>query len=140
MLIGMLPPSGFSKTLTQLENSPFHFVLTGSHFFGNATEDSDYDFFVQEDKEGKLANFLQSLNFNQLSMSYTDMITTAVWCWRKHQRQIHVQVVTNVNVKMKAQTILKKTVYMPIFTKTIRAQIWNAVISALLNETEGPTY
>ena len=56
--------------LSILENSKFAFQLTGSRFFGNATEKSDWDFFVQNSPEA--IDFLRSNNFALITSAHSD--------------------------------------------------------------------
>lgn len=105
--------SGFSKiskrdlvtweTLSLLANSSHNFYLTGSRFFGNARELSDWDFFSQYSEE--LEKWLLEQGFTHLLGSqnlYNDENTAMVL----ERGWIQVQLQAEVNLKIAAQTIL----------------------------------
>lgn len=53
--------SELQNLLKQLEDSPIHFFLTGSRFFGHAKESSDWDFYTQDSRVTR--NILEGMGF-----------------------------------------------------------------------------
>jgi hypothetical protein len=64
MLKNLFKRNSLASLLVALSNSEFEFYLTGSQFFGNYTNESDYDFFV--DNNHKTLLFLSQLGFNEV--------------------------------------------------------------------------
>lgn len=92
-----------SAILDAMNRSPLEFHLTGSRFFGTATTNSDWDFFVQ-DGPG-VQDKLLWLGFMHLTEhSYKDSNTLEVW---RYTTLVHVQVVKDATLKAKIQKIFK---------------------------------
>lgn len=80
--------------------------LTGSRFFGTEEENSDWDFFTSQavsDGDFRRAGFVQ-LN---ISAYLSDPSIASVWMLPG--KDVHVQVVKDVEHKKRAQQFLKKT-------------------------------
>lgn len=97
------------KILLKMDQPPFSFYLTGSRFFGNPDEHSDYDFFVLDSEE--VREFLQNLGFRNKTVSryllpdmkeFQDL--NDVWTF---QDLIDVQLLKETFFKKKAQNILE---------------------------------
>lgn len=119
-----LTPSGSNNILEIMSSfsaSSIPFVMTGSRFFGDVGPDSDYDFFAPNTLETK--NFLTSLGFRKLEFCQCYNMETGevairphpevpakgsniVDVWSKGKIPIHVQLVDNVELKTKIQTVL----------------------------------
>lgn len=94
--------------LMLIQTSPFDFTLTGSRFFNTARVDSDWDFFVQEDKisreEKGVRGWLSDNGFFPVPTSrYMDILTIEVW----RKEGCDVQIVKDANAKVKVQEVLK---------------------------------
>lgn len=117
-----------NSTLAMLATSPFQFHLTGSRYFGTATPNSDWDFFVLD--ENPLVRFLNESGFTYVSgHTYSDSNTAAVW----KKDNVHVQVVESVRLKLQAQAIIKSFNLLKR-DKAFNRLIWNAVFSCLREE------
>ena len=113
------------QILRTLEDSPFEFYLTGSRFFGNFRQDSDYDFFVEENA----IDWLRNNVFEKLpTHNYLDLLTISVF----QKGNVHIQVVKDVVLKSRAQQLIKETIPGIYFTfnKTNHSLLWNLVIKA----------
>ena len=95
--------AGLVGTLVRMEKSHVDFLLTGSRFFNTHNEDSDWDFFI---KPTILPEILRDLGFGIVEPMtlYEDSNTLRVW--EHWNLPIHVQVVNDVELKVKAQEIL----------------------------------
>ena len=71
--------SPLQQALLDLENSKFEFNLTGSRFFGGASQDSDWDFIACYSQE--IEDFLSGLGYklNEAVQDYLDPMTTKVF-------------------------------------------------------------
>ena len=113
------------QVLRALEDSPFEFYLTGSRFFGNFRQDSDYDFFVDEN----IVPWLIENGFERLpTHNYLDLLTVSVF----QKGNVHIQVVKDVVLKSRVQQLIKETIPGIYFTfnKTNHSLLWNLVIKA----------
>lgn len=115
--------------LNKLQNdNRFTFYLTGSRFFGGASENSDWDFMVEEN--AGLDNFLKENNFSDIGYeNYNDCSVLAVW----FNATVHVQVLKEgtLRKKLKVQSMLKECEIMPILSsdKRLRSMLWNLLLS-----------
>lgn len=123
------------RVLNELRTSCYEFHLTGSRFFGNVNEESDWDFFVQPSSLLKsdwgLESFLKSLGFEQISYAiesdtagYGD---ASIYCIFHHQEaNIHVQLLYPgyASLKVKIQEILKRDPYYLHCDKVERRNYW----------------
>lgn len=85
-----------------------NFHLTGSRFFGTATETSDWDFFAQYCPGNK--QFLKSNGFVELtdsSQQYNDQETKCVMRFTNGSLQIDVQLVNDVTKKCRINNAIK---------------------------------
>ena len=94
------------KVLIEIYNSDHGFALTGSRFFGNHNDNSDYDFFANYEK--KVIDFLERLGFKQITVdTYRD--SQIVRIYRRHfesQGDIDIMLVHSFRIKAQAQHIL----------------------------------
>lgn len=112
--------------LKELAQSDRTFWLTGSRFFGTHRDDSDYDFFTQ-DYMGIELYLAQGLGFHrEWSESYTDPIAKS--CWRKDN--VHVQVVSDADLKLDVQMWLKEHPRLLGFDKERNRAVWTTAIIA----------
>jgi hypothetical protein len=76
MLVNNILPVTNKNTVTSIiewiKSSPKTFAATGSRFFGGATENSDWDFFVEHDVN--LYDFLISQGFADISIIQLDIV------------------------------------------------------------------
>jgi hypothetical protein len=125
------------EVLHNMRNSNIEFYLTGSRYFGNVHQDSDWDFFTSYTRETE--TWLLEQGFKKLDslddeISYKDSVTISVW---RLEKGIDVQLVKSVNQKLKAQQILSLPSFrMLIFDNVVKAhrkKIWNdALVAASL--------
>lgn len=104
-------------TLSYLQASTFSFHATGSRYFGTYKSGSDYDFFALD--SGEIRHFLICNGFRRLggywcqgNVAYQDTNTVHVY----RNGNIDIQLVKDVEMKVWAQDMLKKThfySYMP---------------------------
>lgn len=128
--------TGMKNTvLDELYFSAFEFHLTGSRFFGNHNQNSDYDFIVPEDD--KMEQFLMNLGFKpSKSGRYLDHQTSLLYHHsgdEDSKNGYHVQVTKNVNLKLRVRDFIKQHLielhnYLP---KNHRKLLWNALLAAL---------
>ena len=104
--------------LIELTNDNVHtYHLTGSRFFGDAGPSSDWDYFVKEDPH--IENFLARSGWCQeFDGSYNDPVLVS--CWRKDN--VHVQVVEDVDLKLKVQDFIKEKNLLSKMTHGIRTR------------------
>jgi len=95
------------KVLAILETSDMAFYQTGSRFFGGTTSKSDYDFFVQD--EPFITTILEGWGFYRLTHghNYNDNQCVAVYRKEVEFTHIDIQIIREVDVKIRAQEILK---------------------------------
>lgn len=93
--------------LCALVTSNHQFHLTGSRFFGNARENSDWDFFTYNTPE--VQGMLQALDFQYVSESYADD-PEVVTVLRYEQGDVwfDVQLLDDIERKCQAQAYLKE--------------------------------
>lgn len=108
-MIPNYPQPTLESVIQNLRNSEFKFYLTGSRFFNTAREDSDWDFFVEDDGiaiERSLRSFITEEGFlNETNIEYKDKETVAVW---KHITEpIHIQIVKDARLKLDAQFLIQ---------------------------------
>lgn len=98
--------------------------LTGSRYFGNANDASDWDFFIEDTEEVKAV--LTELGFkNKRKDSYSsDQFITSVMS----MYNIDVQLVSDVEVKCKAQELLRDNRVLG-FDKTANTRMWNLAMT-----------
>mgnify|MGYP000864027683 CR=1 FL=1 len=131
-----------SSILFKLQNSDLDFYLTGSRFFNNHRENSDYDFFV-EDSPG-VRQFLKSLGFSKLNNSaYLDDNTVVVYRYMpksdcyitndgytiKNHNHIDIQIVVDAVKKQSVQNIMKYNDFILTGDKTYAKTVWNTLMS-----------
>jgi hypothetical protein len=116
------------ELLIELVKEVPELVLTGSRYFGTANRHSDWDFMLAAGLEYQLpsAFFLQSENHGQ----YSDPCVEAVYVSTTHNA--HVQIVTDMETKLRAQEILKSTGALVGLDKSQQKAVWTAVVAALL--------
>lgn len=114
-----------AKILMYLDSCAFKFYLTGSRFFGNTTQFSDYDFCVEYSSE--VETFLKSYSFKKDDNSYyCSAIQQTVAVYKNGE--VHVQLIENVERKLKAQEFLLKTKKLNGVSKRSKTKIssvWN---------------
>lgn len=139
--------SPLQQTLAGLQNSKFGFWLTGSRFFGNAHELSDWDFITGYNQE--VEAHLKELGFvlNEGVQDYLDKMTTKVltkhFCscefhardWHEEVRhtdeclKIDIQLAHDLDLKLTVRNILKENfshVSLPS-DKCQRSKLWDMV-------------
>lgn len=117
----------YPSAVVALMNSQFSFYITGSRYFKTNTPQSDWDFFVEKN-EG-VEEFLTRQGFfvdNQ--MSYSDPSISRVYT--NPNDNVQVQVVFDVELKLLAQTVIKRKDLITT-NKEINRHIWKATISTL---------
>lgn len=152
----LAPKNKTEQILEMIEKSPNKYYLTGSRFFGGATEKSDYDFFVQESPD-----VLQELNSwgmidlskqEKVGSDYFDQMCVGVWGGFQHLNReqqnevyyranrdipkyadhlVHIQVVKNAEVKNYVQALLFNSgLLLIIKDKRMRKRLWDVCFSA----------
>lgn len=117
----------YPTSVVALMNSQFSFYLTGSRYFNTNTPQSDWDFFVQKNKE--LEEFLIKQGFFVDSQaSYSDPSVCKVYI--NPNDNVQVQVIFDAELKLLAQTVIKRKNLITT-DKKINRHIWEATISAL---------
>lgn len=99
------------RPIMKMMESEHNFHLTGSRFFGNSTNHSDWDFFIQDSPQ--VRNWLVANNFkiNKNSKYYSDGFCVDVYRYYiTDTHWIDVQIVNDVSLKIKAQDLIKLTV------------------------------
>lgn len=123
--------SDINTMLFELQNSDLDFYLTGSRFFNNHRENSDYDFFV-EDTPG-VRQFLKSLGFSKLNNSaYLDDNTVVVYRYMPksgYYITIDIQIVVDAVKKQSVQNIMKYNDFILTGDKTYAKTVWNTLMS-----------
>ena len=117
-------------SLREMENTEnIMFYLTGSRLFGTASNNSDWDFFVQDSEESR--EWLVRHEFvpeNSHPAKYTDELCTGVYIHREHP--IHVQLVRDAREKRTVQGILYHSPLYRKASKEDRRLLWNLVVEA----------
>lgn len=105
----------------------FKFYLTGSRYFGSSGPLSDWDFFVEYTDEVEV--FLKDLGFEDIcNEDYLfDRVTNRTYRYQN----VDVQLVINIEVKKKAQLLIKHHGLISANKKTNK-MVWAAVIISLL--------
>ena len=108
----------------KMSKSGHVFHLTGSRYFGYYSELSDWDFFVEDHQN--LHAELEDMGFKMMPGGYDDPVTAEVW---HHPDDIHVQVVTDIEVKKTAQQIIRDNFLIHGgMSKEIQKVVWYNVI------------
>lgn len=127
--------------LDTLKDSPFEFYPTGSRYFGNFRESSDYDFFAKDTDQ--LCSFLIDNKFVPLwgdksrrtigFCEYTDIITNEVYHYYG-DIQIDIQLVSDVPMKIAAQEALKlkPSLLEAGANKKEHKRMWNFILKILI--------
>jgi len=102
-------------------------VLTGSRYFGTSNLNSDWDFMLQEGNE-----FLLPPDFDRVhEPRYTELDPTVTSVYKSFMRNVHIQVVPDLQLKIRAQELLKETGALNKVPKELQKYIWKAVVTAL---------
>lgn len=122
--------------LSQLNHSSFKFYLTGSRFFGYPHASSDWDFFTQTDP--RVEQYLKGKGFKRIPMNpdWIDPITDIVY---RHQDDVEVALVNNVDLKKRAQYYIRDIepdLIEIMRTKENQLQLWIDVYSKLLRAND----
>ena len=112
--------------LKHLEGAPFDLFLTGSKFFGNAKEGSDWDFYAEY--SAPLEAYLKREGYI-VSCEYEDYFTVKVLTRRAHGLKIDIQLVQDVELKTKAQIMLAP--YIKRVSKEYHKVLWDMVFKWL---------
>ena len=101
------------------------FYITGSRYFGNVRDESDWDFFVQDSEE--VQQYLVAIGFQCQATSYYigDKGISSVWA--HPNLPIHVQVVKNAEEKNRKQQAIYNLIGRNFtrLPKHIQTFIWN---------------
>ncbi len=117
----------YPTSVLALMNSQFYFFITGSRYFKTNTPHSDWDFFVEKNEEVEI--FLKDQGFfidNQMSYSDSSIYTVYI----NPNDNVQVQVVFDMELKMLAQTVIKRKNLITT-NKEINRYVWEATISTL---------
>jgi hypothetical protein len=103
-------------------------VLTGSRYFGVARPNSDWDFMLPADDEYRLP-----LDFvRKKEPKYTEHDPLIAGVYESYQSNIHVQIVLDMPLKIRAQEIARLHVgALNCVPKEEQAYLWKAVVCAL---------
>lgn len=119
-------PSQREVILNELQDSTHEFYLTGSRFFGNCREDSDYDFFTDIETS---EDYLRSLGFSHRpSITYNDLNLIRVFT---HPSGIDIQFIRDLKSKIVAQNIIRDFDLLMTIPKSQHRFIWNKVYSSI---------
>lgn len=144
MLVNNIPSITNKNTVISIvewiKSSPKTFAATGSRFFGGATENSDWDFFVEYDVN--LYAFLLSQEFVDISRTQIDIVQgntnlcsddSIVQVMEKNcidgVVQIHLLQKGMFDLKLAAQKFLARTFVMSAIPKEQRKAMWNVAIT-----------
>lgn len=106
--------------LQWVEMSKWNFHLTGSRFFGNTHAKSDWDFFAEYSNE--LDRELRENGWKRDSnKEYTHRNSTVVIYYKEN---VHIQLVKNLEMKIKIQDKLAPVFREIVPTKEIATLIW----------------
>lgn len=136
-------PNTHDRFLTFLRESEFTFHITGSRYFGGATEESDTDYFAQDSDE--LRRKLESLGLDNITSHYTlcepeaieanrDWDIQAVYRYKKESIQIDIQLVQNYDRRKTIVKGMRILNILPAIPKKDRWIAWNALYNVY---TEG---
>lgn len=118
-----------TTTLAEMHSAGYEFHLTGSRYFGRATEDSDWDFFAQSSPS--LVEWLDQHGFILLNKQMYDDDNTAM-VFRCHN--VDVQLQKNATLKCRVQEYLFETGLLTVYSRELRhdsarksyaKRIWN---------------
>ena len=111
--------------LEAMEQAPFEFHLTGSRFFETASQDSDWDFFVESDPD--LPAWLEANGFELESDS--DYVSTGISeVWINEPWRVHIQIISDARLKADVQEAMRDSGYagrMYRMSKDDRKALWN---------------
>lgn len=105
------------------------FYLTGSRFFENSDDTSDYDFFTTDSKT--VREWLSMMGFTPIPMigkpdqddaGYND--SDIVDVFRNHKARVDVQLVHDVKIRLEAQQLLKSWKLLKNYPKDERSRLW----------------
>ena len=94
--------------LNKLRMSSHKFFLTGSRFFGNVHEGSDWDFFAQDSQELRI--FVRDLGLHHDSEAEEYFDSQCVKVYRNFNERIDIQLVRDCKRKELAQEMIR---YLP---------------------------
>jgi len=109
-----------------------NYYLTGSRFFGNATRQSDWDFFTDQYSEEEL----KRLGFKAISsevmtdLRYDGSQFASIYELQLVDGTIQVQVIVNIHAKKAVQELIKSS-YLDTFnsmTKQVRKELWSLLL------------
>lgn len=123
----MLYGQAIGRNLTAkewLQQSRYTFHATGSRYFGTATDESDWDYFVQF--EASIYDDLVAAGFVLDTVSYAhDRHCVAIY----RRDDVHVQVVRNARIKQRVQERLYPILSMFQLTKEQERFLWQQALS-----------
>lgn len=135
MIIGMKTEF---NVINKLHESKFNFYLTGSRYFGNDNDLSDWDFFVQEPQANyqcvDLVNHLLEIGFIGISKSlagYDDSQCVEIFRYLRNGLQIDIQVVRCAETKNEIQKCIRDcfNVTYANMKKVERRELWKLLYS-----------
>ena len=131
--------SFYPAIVNRIIESDIKFYQTGSRYFGTSTDDSDWDFFADDTIDTR--RWLTDHGFICLSFyadnnEYNiDPFCNAVY----RQGKVDVQLVNNLDLKIKAQDLIKNKINVNwLRNKTIARVVWFSALSALDSMVEKP--
>lgn len=119
MLIGYEQSPPHLVVVSMMSSEKYKFHLTGSRFFGNSKENSDWDFFTEYSISVK--SYLSDMGFVTLTescRSYNDQETRSVMRFIDNKLQIDVQLVNDVKKKVRVNNAIK---HRPDFLKLMNS-------------------
>ena len=117
----------YTQVLTLQASLNSQIYLTGSRFFGTATDKSDFDFFVQYEQNIGLT--LARFGFDKLHhmSSYLDKDCESVWLHQTYP--IHIQLSYDVLRRLRARNLLKAGLgNINGLNKQLRSDLWNKLL------------
>ena len=124
--------SGTLSALDIIRNLPYEFYPTGSRFFGEATEQSDYDYYTlstsQVRKDLKKAGFIEQYDENAYNLHDEEVVVVL------HKENVDVQLVQDLarrHLAIQAMSDPYVKSYLYSIDKSVRKYIWRAVNSAI---------
>ena len=102
-------------------------VLTGSRYFGTSGPLSDWDFMLESGKEYLLPSDFELVR----EPRYTEVDHTVTSVYKSYLRNVHIQVVPNLQLKIRAQELLKETGALIGVPKEFQKYVWKTVVMAL---------
>lgn len=133
------------KMLQKMEASQYRFFLTGSQYFCNATEKSDYDFFTAYGEAyvgGALQQekWLEKNGFQWISQNYFDSTIYKIYRKLIGSTHIDIQILHNtasvytknaVQKHIKGSMALQMAIYR--LDKTERGMLWDSLIELFIS-------